>query len=174
VLTQPNFDSPRYNGINPYALGFAMFRDIRRICEAPTDEEFDEYVAYAVECRRRVKEQMNKRKPDDEFANIELSFFDRAGKEVVVHCPESVGASATLEPARRRIRSKNDEAVSSAPTSPSPSQPSSKDVSTFESPAPAAEQVAPVERHYTIGYGDTGHSYDTIFRVHPGSYGFLT
>ena len=34
----------------------------------PTDEEFEEYVAYAVECRRRVKEQMNKRKPDDEFA----------------------------------------------------------------------------------------------------------
>jgi stage V sporulation protein R len=39
VLTQPGFDSPRYNGINPYALGFAMFRDIRRICEDPTDED---------------------------------------------------------------------------------------------------------------------------------------
>ncbi len=131
--------------------------------DTPSDEEFEEYVAYAVECRRRVKEQMNKRKPDDEFANIELSFFDRAGKEVVVHCPESVGASATLEPARRRIRSKIDEAVSSAPTSPSSSQPSPKDASPFESPAAAVEQVVPVERHYTIGYGDTGHSYDTIF-----------
>ncbi|WP_245537259.1 BREX system Lon protease-like protein BrxL [Thiocystis violascens] len=32
----------------------------------PTDAEFDEYVAYAVEMRRRVKEQMNKRKTDDE------------------------------------------------------------------------------------------------------------
>ena len=31
--------------------------------DSPTDEEFDEYAAYAVECRRRVKEQMNKRKP---------------------------------------------------------------------------------------------------------------
>jgi ATP-dependent Lon protease len=131
--------------------------------DTPSDEEFEEYVAYAVECRRRVKEQMNKRKPDDEFANIELSFFDRAGKEVVVHCPESVGASATLEPARRRIRSKIDDAGNSAPTSPPLSQPSQKDASTFESPAPAAEQAAPVERHYTIGYGDTGHSYDTIF-----------
>jgi spore cortex formation protein SpoVR/YcgB (stage V sporulation) len=39
VLTQPAFDSPRFGGINPYALGFAMFRDIRRICEAPTDED---------------------------------------------------------------------------------------------------------------------------------------
>lgn len=128
--------------------------------DTPSDEEFEEYVAYAVECRRRVKEQMNKRKPDDEFANIDLSFFDRAGKEVIVHCPESVDASATLEPARRRIRPKIDDAVSSAPPSP---QPSPKYDSTFESPPPAVEQVAPVERHYTIGYGDTGHSYDTIF-----------
>ena len=39
VLTQPRFDNPHYNGLNPYALGFAMYTDIRRICEAPTDED---------------------------------------------------------------------------------------------------------------------------------------
>jgi stage V sporulation protein R len=39
VLTQPAFNSERFAGINPYALGFAMFRDIRRICESPTDED---------------------------------------------------------------------------------------------------------------------------------------
>ncbi len=39
VLTQPGFDSPYFGGINPYALGFAMYRDIRRICEEPTDED---------------------------------------------------------------------------------------------------------------------------------------
>ncbi len=39
VVTQPGFNSPYYNGINPYALGFSMFRDIRRICESPTDED---------------------------------------------------------------------------------------------------------------------------------------
>ncbi|MBK5938945.1 SpoVR family protein [Halochromatium roseum] len=39
VVYQPPFDSPYYSGINPYALGFAMMRDIRRICEAPTDED---------------------------------------------------------------------------------------------------------------------------------------
>ena len=33
----------------------------------PNDEEFEKYVAYGVECRRLVKEQMNKRKPDDEL-----------------------------------------------------------------------------------------------------------
>jgi ATP-dependent Lon protease len=41
----------------------------------PDDAAFEEYVAYAVESRRRVKEQMNKRKPDDEFAKIDLSYF---------------------------------------------------------------------------------------------------
>ena len=39
VVAQPAFDSPYFNGINPYALGFAMMRDIRRICEKPTDED---------------------------------------------------------------------------------------------------------------------------------------
>jgi spore cortex formation protein SpoVR/YcgB (stage V sporulation) len=39
VLTQPGFDSPWFGGLNPYALGFAMYRDIRRICEAPTEED---------------------------------------------------------------------------------------------------------------------------------------
>jgi len=39
VLTQPGFDSRYYSGINPYALGFAMYRDLRRICEEPTDED---------------------------------------------------------------------------------------------------------------------------------------
>ncbi len=39
VVFQPDFDDPRYSGINPYTLGFNIFRDIRRICESPTDED---------------------------------------------------------------------------------------------------------------------------------------
>lgn len=39
VIYQPTFDSKYYSGINPYALGFAMMTDIRRICENPTDED---------------------------------------------------------------------------------------------------------------------------------------
>ncbi|OBT13961.1 SpoVR family protein [Vibrio sp. UCD-FRSSP16_10] len=39
VVAQPAYNSPYFNGINPYALGFAMFQDIRRICEQPTDED---------------------------------------------------------------------------------------------------------------------------------------
>jgi stage V sporulation protein R len=39
VITQRGFDEPGFGGINPYALGFSMMRDIRRICEAPTAED---------------------------------------------------------------------------------------------------------------------------------------
>jgi stage V sporulation protein R len=39
VIYQPPVGHPAYSGINPYALGFAMFTDIKRICEAPTDED---------------------------------------------------------------------------------------------------------------------------------------
>jgi stage V sporulation protein R len=39
VVAQPGFDSRAYHGLNPYALGFSIFRDIRRICEQPTDED---------------------------------------------------------------------------------------------------------------------------------------
>ncbi len=39
VLAQPGFDHPYYSGINPYSLGFKMMMDIKRICEAPTEED---------------------------------------------------------------------------------------------------------------------------------------
>ena len=39
VIAQRGFDERGYGGINPYALGFAMFMDIKRICEEPTDED---------------------------------------------------------------------------------------------------------------------------------------
>lgn len=39
VVTQPTFDTEGYSGLNPYALGFAMMRDIVRICTEPTEED---------------------------------------------------------------------------------------------------------------------------------------
>jgi spore cortex formation protein SpoVR/YcgB (stage V sporulation) len=39
VVFQPDFDDPRFSGINPYALGFNMMQDIKRICEEPTAED---------------------------------------------------------------------------------------------------------------------------------------
>ncbi|HAH08524.1 MAG TPA: SpoVR family protein [Alphaproteobacteria bacterium] len=41
VVMQTGFDDGRYYGINPYALGFAMMADIKRISEAPSDEDRD-------------------------------------------------------------------------------------------------------------------------------------
>ena len=47
VVFQPAYNSPYYSGINPYALGFAMFRDLRRVCEQPTDEDKRWFPDYA-------------------------------------------------------------------------------------------------------------------------------
>lgn len=41
VVFQPSVTKRYYNGINPYALGFAMMSDIRRICEHPTPEDYE-------------------------------------------------------------------------------------------------------------------------------------
>jgi spore cortex formation protein SpoVR/YcgB (stage V sporulation) len=47
VVFQPEFGDKRYSGINPYALGYAMMDDIKRICEAPTNEDRDWFPALA-------------------------------------------------------------------------------------------------------------------------------
>ena len=39
VVYQPPVGHRAYSGINPYALGFAMYNDIKRVCEDPTDED---------------------------------------------------------------------------------------------------------------------------------------
>lgn len=39
VVFQPAYNDRRYGGINPYALGLAMWQDLRRICENPTEED---------------------------------------------------------------------------------------------------------------------------------------
>ena len=142
----------------------------------PTDDEFAEYVAYATECRRRVKEQMNKRKPDDEFAKINLSYFTVTGEEVIVFCPESKDASATQEPARRRLNQVVDlpPPIVGAPTQPKVTQSSLVSVEPalfVAAPAPTINaQIGPLsaqiqtlkDQHFTILYGDSGYSYDSI------------
>jgi hypothetical protein len=94
----------------------------------PTPAELSEYMAYAVEGRRRVKEQMNKRKTDDEFGLLNLSYFDEHNREIIVFCPESKDAQATQNPQRKslsRVRARDME------------------------PAPAKSGVGPVELFVT-------------------------
>jgi spore cortex formation protein SpoVR/YcgB (stage V sporulation) len=47
VVFQPEFDDRRYSGINPYALGYGMMADIKRICEVPTPEDRDWFPSFA-------------------------------------------------------------------------------------------------------------------------------
>ena len=47
VVFQPEFGDKRFSGINPYALGFAMMSDIRRIAENPTSEDRDWFPQFA-------------------------------------------------------------------------------------------------------------------------------
>lgn len=139
----------------------------------PTDEEFEEYAAYAVECRRRVKEQMNKRKPDDEFANINLSYFTANGREVMVYCPESKNAQATQHPVRKELGqiSKGNIPLEEGFSKGVRALPET-DIKTDgkQDVAPEESQVRPGipdedeprEKHFTILYGDTGYSYESI------------
>ncbi len=39
VIQQIPFSHPYFSGINPYALGYGMMQDIKRICQNPTDED---------------------------------------------------------------------------------------------------------------------------------------
>ena len=130
----------------------------------PTDEEFDEYVAYAVEARRRVKEQMNKRKTDDEFSRINLSYFTASGEEVVVYCPESRAAAATQEPSRRSIHA--GEGNGEATGEPQGSSAVVEEVAVPPEPSAPATEPEPSlelqEQHFTIHYGDTGYSYEAL------------
>lgn len=129
----------------------------------PTDAEFDEYVGYAVEMRRRVKEQMNKRKSDDEFGRINLSFINSAGDDIVVYCPESRAATATQEPSRRNIHTGDTSSEIESPLSANPAASSADEPpSTTVAPTAREAETLPNEQHFTIYYGDTGHSYETI------------
>lgn len=130
----------------------------------PSDEEFEEYVAYAVEGRRRVKEQMNKRKTDDEFARINLSYIDASGRDVVVYCPESRNAAATQEPLRKSIHGQSVEEGSAEPILESTALKLVVNTTTLDVEHVAQQPVEAMlqEQHFTILYGDTGHSYESI------------
>jgi len=124
----------------------------------PSRKELEEYIAYAVEGRRRIKEQLNKRKHDDEYARINLSYIDSNGNEVIVKCPESKRAAATQSPVRKRLPG--------APEPPMHMLRAERGLPEKEEAIPVAlppEEEEPKEEHYTILYGDTGHSYESIF-----------
>ena len=132
-----------------------------------SDSEFDEYQAYAIEGRRRVKEQLNKRKADEDFAQIHLGYRNHAGELVEVHCPESRGVSATLNPRNNNSVYTVQSVVPQAVLAP-PHMPATSAAQTAALPEEGSREAAPVtvelrEKHISIRYGDTGYSYEALF-----------
>lgn len=134
----------------------------------PTQNELDEYTEYALEGRRRIKEQLNKKKTDEEYARINLSFIDASGTERIVFCPESMGAQSTLAPERQVIDEEASHEASKGKAKIKivrkaagvpPAQRASAEVASETAPTPAPLK----EKHFRIFYGDTGFGYDTIF-----------
>ena len=65
--------------------------------EAMTKEECRELLEYAIECRRRVKEQLRKMNPS-EFSQVDLGYFDNStDEEKVIHLPEQVTGTLIFE-----------------------------------------------------------------------------
>jgi len=128
----------------------------------PSMDELEEYMSYAVEGRRRIKEQMNKRKHDDEYARVNLSFINANGDEIIVWCPESKDAMATQQPERRRLPGSLEiKPVSKKVQEKLPEQ--KEDLEEQIIDLTALNDDEPKEDHYTIFYGETGHSYESIF-----------
>jgi ATP-dependent Lon protease len=138
----------------------------------PTQEEINEYLEYAIEGRRRVKEQLNKKKPDDEFASINLGYYAPSGELRTIWCPESKHAAATQSPSRPSLNYEDE--TPEYPQQPVPAAPPLDALG--DAPAEVvqthgviqisgklAETSEAKERHYRIHYGATGFSYDTIF-----------
>ncbi len=133
-----------------------------------SDEDFEEYVVYAIEGRRRVKEQMNKRKPDDEFALINLSFINSKDEEIEVRCPETIGAEATINPIKPGVHNplEEEEGESHQPTDNTtiisePITDESKKTQEQAAPEPVVEPELK-EQHFTITYDSVGYSYESI------------
>jgi stage V sporulation protein R len=73
VVFQPSVNDPRYAGINPYALGFALFTDLRRICEHPTDEDREWFPDIAGSPWRDTLEHAMRNFKDESFIGQYLS-----------------------------------------------------------------------------------------------------
>lgn len=123
----------------------------------PTPEEFDEIVAYALEGRRRVKEQLNKRKPDEEYARINMSYINKDGQKIVVWCPESKDSMATQDP-RKTGNVKMETELPTTDTRPVKTKSAAPKVEHLEN-----ESQGPKPKALSIRYGDTGYSYDKLF-----------
>lgn len=144
----------------------------------PTPEEFDEVVEYALEGRRRVKEQLNKRKPDEEYARIDMSYINAHGEKVVVYCPESKYSEATQNPRRSpNVEIRTDPSNESAPTptaTPTTARRRCPRIGESQQPEPvptsdsnndaAESETGARPGRKEIMHGDIGYDYEVLFK----------
>lgn len=133
----------------------------------PTDEEFDEIVEYAIEGRRRVKEQLNKRKPDEEYARINMSYVNRLGEKVIVWCPESKDSMATQDPRKTgQYILAPEEVKPEVKKTEIPEISTPEETKDFTPEDVVADEIipqGPQPKSLDIRHGDTGYSYDNLF-----------
>lgn len=137
----------------------------------PTSEEFDEVVEYALEGRRRVKEQLNKRKPDEEYARIDMSYVNSRGEKVVVYCPESKYSEATQNPRRSpNVEIRTDPETDETTEAPKPikrKRPrigSTQKVEAVSSEESVAEEPKAKPGRKEIMHGDIGYDYEILYK----------
>lgn len=83
----------RFNTRDTIAVGrtFSGLAKLIHPNERMTKEEVREILEYAIECRRRVKEQLRKMTPG-EFSDVDLGYIDdETGEEIIVELPEVSG-----------------------------------------------------------------------------------
>ena len=124
------------------------------------DDEFEEYLAYAIEGRRRVKEQLNKRKKDEEFGEIRMCYINTRGETIEVHCPESKGVDATLNPRSGPSPSME---LPIVPQVKAQDSLALQNVDQIEVKIASSKPEPLADKHFTIRYGDAGYSYQSMF-----------
>lgn len=140
----------------------------------PTPEEFDEVVEYALEGRRRVKEQLNKRKPDEEYARIDMSYINSKGEKVVVYCPESKYSETTQNPRRQAgVDVRVDPDVANETNTENPVKkrraritPTTKvsENKVAEKTAETTSAPAALPGRKELMHGDIGYDYETLYK----------
>jgi ATP-dependent Lon protease len=132
----------------------SAFIKILHPCAEPSEEEFNEYLEYALEGRRRVKEQLHKRKSDGEFADLDFSYFDQQGKEVFVSCPESVHLTKQTDDADDEV------AVNALPEQAKTVKKEKAEIVEVDATSDPVQELK--EQHFTIRYGSRGYGYEGI------------
>ncbi|QOW09781.1 BREX system Lon protease-like protein BrxL [Kaistella flava (ex Peng et al. 2021)] len=123
----------------------------------PTDEEFDEILEYAIEGRRRVKEQMDKMKDDDEYSRVDLSYFNKDGIEKIIYCPESKAVLQGISLKKGKDNTLQIESVNAELNFDADRTPEVQSEN-------FTKQTETKPKNLKILYGDIGYSYEDVFK----------